>query len=215
MMKMRMRRILRISLILIVSFILSVWIIDQWVWRSTKAQMYSDLESLPHHKVGLLLGTSKYVRQGWINQYYRYRIEAAVALFKAGRIDYVLVSGDNRQVTYNEPETMQADLIAAGVPADRIVLDYAGFRTLDSIMRCRYVFGESEITIISQPFHNARALFLANHKGIKAIAYNAQDVNRKYGLKVQLREKGARVKMLLDLMFGKEPKFYGPRINIG
>jgi SanA protein len=110
---------------------------------------------------------------------------------------------------------MLADLVNAGVPRDRIVMDYAGFRTLDSILRCRDVFGERAITIISQPFHNARALFIANRKDMQAIAFNAKDVGTSSGFKTLLREKLARVKMVLDLLFGKEPKFYGPHISIG
>lgn len=194
---------------------LFVTLINQWVWRSTRAQMYSSVSEIPHRKVGLLLGTSKFGQAGSINWYYRYRIEAAVTLFLAGKIDYILVSGDNRKAEYNEPETMMADLVAAGVPAGRIVLDYAGFRTLDSILRCKVVFGERDITIISQPFHNARALFIANRKGLTAIAFGADDVNPAYGVKVAMREKLARVKMLLDLMFGIGPKFYGSPVVIG
>lgn len=214
-MRPRPRRYFRWALAAVIAVLLSIFIIDRWVWRSTQAQIYSNLQSVPHRKVGLLLGTTKYVGRGWVNFYYAYRIEAAAALFKAGKIDYILVSGDNRKANYNEPETMQADLLKAGIPADRIVLDYAGFRTLDSIVRCREVFGADEITIISQPFHNARALFIANRKGLRAIAFNAKDVAAGKGLKVQVREKLARVKMMLDLVFGKEPRFYGPRISIG
>jgi SanA protein len=178
-------------------------------------QMYSDVTAMPHNKVGLVLGTSKWGKDHRVNLYYAYRIRAAVGLYKAGKVDYLLVSGDNKHVYYNEPETMRADLIAAGIPPDRIVMDYAGFRTLDSILRCKGVFDETEVTIISQPFHNARALFIANRKGLKAIAFNAKDIPGQYSLKTQARERLARVKMILDLMFGKEPKFYGPHIRIG
>lgn len=211
----RLRVWIRSAILALTAVILTIFIIDQWVWRSTQAQMYSDIQTLPHRRVGLLLGTSKYTKRPWINRYYAYRIQAAAALFKAGKIDYILISGDNRHAYYNEPETMQADLMQFGVPKDRIVMDYAGFRTLDSILRCRDVFGEHEVTIISQPFHNARALFIANKKGMRAIAFNAQDVSAGYSFKVMLREKFARVKMLLDLILGKEPKFYGPHISIG
>jgi SanA protein len=206
---------LRSVVIVIVALVVCIGFIDQWVWRSTQRQIYTDTASLPHNKVGLLLGTSKWGKGHWVNFYYAYRIEAAVTLFRAGKIDYVLVSGDNRHVYYNEPETMQADLIRAGIPPDRIVLDYAGFRTLDSVLRCKEVFGETEVTIISQPFHNARALFIANRRGLKAVAFNAKDIDGRYSLKTQAREKLARVKMMMDLIFGKEPKFYGPRIPIG
>jgi SanA protein len=109
---------------------------------------------------------------------------------------------------------MMADLVAGGIPQDKIILDYAGFRTLDSIVRCKAVFGETNITIISQRFHNERALYLAQKNDIEAVAFNAKDVHRKAGLKVYVREYFARVKMMLDLIFGKEPKFYGPKIEI-
>lgn len=155
------------------------------------------------------------MRGGRINLYYRYRIDAAVALYKAKKVVYILVSGDNSRKDYNEPGTMRDDLIAAGIPANKIYLDYAGFRTLDSVVRCKEIFGESAITIISQPFHNQRALFLAQRKGLDAVAFNARDVSKEYGVKVQLREKAARVKMMLDLLFGKEPKFGGERVRIG
>lgn len=211
----RLRLWLRRTFVAIIGVSLFTIAIDQWVWRSTQQQMYGDMAALPHRKVGLLLGTSKFGPHGWVNLYYAYRIQAATALFKAGKIDFILVSGDNRHASYNEPETMQADLIKAGVPPQRIVLDYAGFRTLDSIVRCLAVFGETDVTIISQPFHNARALFIANRRGLNAVAFNAQDVSMRYSVKVLLREKLARVKMVLDLMFGKEPRFYGPQISIG
>lgn len=109
---------------------------------------------------------------------------------------------------------MKNDLIAAGVPAEKIFLDFAGFRTLDSIVRCREVFGEDSITIVSQPFHNQRALFLANNKGVEAVAFNARDVHGDMGVRVAVREKLARVKLVLDLLFNKQPKFYGPKVPI-
>jgi SanA protein len=194
--------------------IVVVFAVDRWVTVSTRSEIYSDVSLVPHKKVGLLLGTAKNLRHGWENLYYKYRIEAAVALFKAGKIDYILVSGDNGQKNYDETSAMQADLIAMGVPKEKIFMDYAGFRTLDSILRCKEVFGESSITIISQPFHNQRAVFIANHKDIAAVGFNARDVNINAGFKTQLREKFARVKMLLDLAFGKQAKFYGEKIEI-
>lgn len=200
-----------LSCILIITVIFAT---DKWVTSSTKSQVYSDLQQIPHNKVGLLLGTAKTLKHGWSNLYYKYRIDAAVALYKAGKIDYILVSGDNGTKDYDETSAMQADLIAMGIPKERIFMDYAGFRTLDSVLRLKKVFGENAVTIISQPFHNQRAVFIANHKDISAVAYNAKDVSINSGFKTQLREKFARVKMLLDLAFGKNAKFYGEKIVI-
>lgn len=187
---------------------------DYWVKHSTRQQVYTKLEDIPANKVGLLLGTAKYVSGGRVNLYYQYRIDAALALYKAGKVEFILISGDNSRKEYSEPEDMMADLVAAGVPREKIFLDYAGFRTYDSIVRCREVFGENNVTIISQPFHNERALFIANSKDIAAIAFNAREVSAHYGFKVSVREKFARMKMLADLLFNIDPKFYGPKVVI-
>jgi SanA protein len=205
---------LKVSLVIALFMILGVFMINKWVTSSTEKQLYTDVNSIPHNKVGLVLGTSKHLAGGFTNLYYNYRINAAVSLYKAGKIDFILVSGDNGNKSYDEPTTMQDDLIAAGIPKEKIFMDYAGFRTLDSILRCKYVFGEDNITIISQPFHNQRAVFIANHKEVHAIGFNAMDVSKNAGFKTQLREKFARVKMLLDLAFNKQAKFYGEKVTI-
>lgn len=198
----------------ILLLVIAIWSVDYWVSRSTSRQIFSDIQAIPKHKVGLLLGTSKYLNGGGINPYYQYRIDAAVLLYNAGKISFILVSGDNRTVNYNEPERMKRDLVARGIPEERIFLDHAGFRTLDSILRCKDVFGENNFTIISQPFHNERALFIANRRGIAAIAFNARDVEGQDGVKVMLREKLARIKMVFDLLLNTQPKYFGPRIII-
>lgn len=172
------------------------------------------METLPYNKVGLLLGTSKYLSDGRINLYYQYRIDAALQLYKAGKIKYIVVSGDNSRVTYNEPQTMYEDLIRAGVDSTHIYLDYAGFRTFDSIIRLREIFGQSKATVISQQFHNERAVYIASRENMDVIAFNARDVNQNAGIKTQLREKLARVKVFADFIFHTKPKFLGKRVNI-
>lgn len=186
-----------------------------WLVSAEAKNTTQNIDELQTHKVGLLLGTSKYLSNGNRNLYYQYRIDAAVKLFRAGKVKYILISGDNGTKAYNEPRSMQKDLIAAGIPAERIYLDYAGFRTLDSVVRAKAVFGQKRFVVISQQFHNERALFLAKSHEIEAVGFNARDVNVKYGFKTQVREKLARTKMLLDIIFGVEPKFYGERIEIG
>lgn len=160
------------------------------------------------------MGTSKKLSNGKTNLYYKYRIEAAVKLFRSGKINYVLVSGDNSKKTYDEPTDMHDDLLAAGVPDSCIILDYAGFRTWDSVVRCHDIFGQDSITVISQPFHIERAVFIADHKGICAVGYAARNVTKRFGFKTNVREKLARVKLFVDIMIGKEPKFGGERIEI-
>lgn len=167
------------------------------------------LETLPPRQVGLVLGTSKFLSSGRPNRYYRYRIDAAEAAYKAGKVRVLLLSGDNSTPYYDEPSTMRADLIARGVPAEKLVLDYAGFRTLDSVVRTAEVFGTREFTVISQPFHNQRAIFLARARGLDAVGLNARDVTGAGGLKVQQREFFARIAAVLDIALGRQPRFLG------
>ncbi len=201
-------------------FLLAVLIViiiagaNKIVQNSSASKIYSSINDIPHNKVGLLLGTSKTLRNGRINLYYKYRIEAAVSIFRSGKIEYILISGDNSTKEYDEPTDIKLDLIAQGIPEDKIFLDYAGFRTLDSILRCKYIFGQDTITIISQQFHNERAVYIAECSGINAVAFNAKDVSVRYGMKTRLREKFARVKVILDITFGKNPKFWGEKIVI-
>jgi SanA protein len=184
------------------------------VVSTTHGQIYTDVKTIPKNRVGLLLGTSKYVdkTRKLVNSYYKNRIDAAVALYMAGKIDYIIVSGDNSTKYYNEPLLMKEDLIARGVPASRIIMDNAGFRTLDSILRCRDVFGQDSMTIISQNFHNQRALYIANHKRVTAVAFNAEDGDSYWD--VTIREKLARVKLMLDLLTNKRARYYGDTIEI-
>ncbi|WP_010521756.1 SanA/YdcF family protein [Aquimarina agarivorans] len=192
-----------------------ILIANKTISASAKQKLYASTITIPKNKIGLLLGTSKYVSSGQINLYYQYRIQAAAELYHAEKIEFVLVSGDNSSKSYNEPKKIKEDLIKQGIPANKIVLDYAGFRTLDSVVRAQKVFGEPKFTIISQQFHNERALFLADRFNCDAIAYNAKSVSSRYGLRVKIREYFARVKVFIDLMFNIKPKFLGDKITIG
>jgi SanA protein len=212
---MRKRKILLISFIILIALsLVTILYCDNQVKAAAQGKTFSDVSSMSHSHVGLLLGTGKYLGNGAVNPYYRYRIEAAAALLKAGKLDYLVISGDNSRKDYNEPETMRADLIAAGIDSSRMYLDYAGFRTFDSMVRLREIFSQDSVTIISQQFHNERALFIARKEGITAVGFNARDVSTSVGFRTQLREKLARVKVFVDYLFHNEPKFLGPKVNI-
>jgi SanA protein len=199
------------TVILIIGLIGSI---EVMVKLDTRREIFASVDQIPANKVGLLLGTAKYLINGQPNLFYRYRLDAAVELFNAGKIEYILISGDNATRYYNEPGTIRNDLIKRGIPANKIFLDYAGFRTLDSIVRAREIFGQERITIISQKFHDERALFISNRRNIQAVAFNAKEVEIKDGLKTWMRERFARIKMVIDLMFHKKPKFLGKKIEI-
>lgn len=213
-MKKLLKRLFILALLLGI-FVISFVLYANWKINSTtKNLITSDINKVPIENVGLVLGTSRDLRNGHMNPYFRYRIEAAVELYKAGKIKNILVSGDNSSKTYNEPEDMRNELLKAGIPEEDIYMDFAGLRTLDSVIRARDIFGQHEFTVISQQFHNERAVFIAREHGIKAFGYNAKDVNSKLGFKTQLREKFARAKVFWDFLFGVEPKFKGETIKI-
>jgi SanA protein len=205
---------IRLTLLLLISACAAILICNDIIERTAKGRLYSDVQNIPYNNVGLLLGTSKYLAHGTVNLYYQYRINAALQLLKSNKIKYIVISGDNRRAEYNEPQMMRADLIRAGVDSSRIYLDYAGFRTFDSMIRLREIFGQSHVTVISQQFHNERALYIASKENIDAIGFNATDINKKAGIKVQIREKLARVKVFVDYLFHKKPRFLGEKIAI-
>lgn len=210
------KRILKWLVAISIFCFASIVLSNYWIVSSTKSQIYSDITNTPTRKVGLVLGASKKTTRGTNNLYFSYRIQAAYQLFMAHKVQYLLLSGDNHTKGYDEPSDMREALIALGVPDSCIVLDYAGFRTLDSVVRCNEVFGEDSITIISQEFHNQRALFIANKNNTQAIAFNAQEVNKNYSFKTRLREYFARVKCVLDIyVLYTSPKFLGEKIKIG
>lgn len=210
-MKKKVLRILTLGFLLV---LVLIGLVNVIVENSTAGRTYDQTDAIPKNRVGLVLGTSSKQRNGEPNPYYEYRIEATLALYKAGKIDYVLVSGDNGTKYYNEPITYKKDLVAGGIPENRIFLDAAGFRTLDSMVRAKYIFGLDSVTVISQEFHNKRAIFLAERKGLTAIGYNAKDLSGIKGLKMHARESLARVKVFIDLLLNTQPKYYGKKIEI-
>jgi SanA protein len=187
---------------------------------TSRAHIYASTDEIPPAKAGLVLGASRLVRNYVANPFFRNRIDAAAALFKAGKVEYLIVSGSQAgggrpRGGYDEPADMRDALIAQGVPRERIYRDYAGFRTLDSIVRAREVFGQERVIVVSQPFHLSRALFLARWHGLDDIGYAANDVPLRFGVRTYLREVAARVAALLDVMLDVEPRFLGAPVRLG
>lgn len=183
------------------------------IWASD-GKLFDEVDRLPNAKVGLVFGTSDRYK-GRENRYFRYRIDAAAEVWKAGKVETLIVSGDNRSRYYNEPQKMKDALVEEGVPADRIVCDYAGLRTFDSVVRAKEIFGADTILVISQRFQNERAIYLAQAHGMKAFGFNAEDVELQAGFKTRLREVGARVKMWLDVNFlDTRPRHLGEKVEM-
>jgi len=207
-------RLFKFTTIAFVIGLLSIFLSNYLIEKNTVNKTFTEVDVIPKNNVGLVLGTSKKLSNGNVNLYYKYRIDATLKLYKAGKIQYVIVSGDNGNESYDEPTDFKNDLIAGGIPANKIYLDYAGFRTLDSIVRVKEIFGQNKVTVISQAFHNERAIYLAQNFDIDAVGFNAQDVSGRYGLKVKLREYLARTKVFVDILFNVQPKFLGEKIEV-
>ena len=194
---------------LTIIFIVILFVCNQVVVSTTKGKVFSDIDSIKYNTVGLLLGTTPQARIGRItNYFFIYRIDAAEQLYKVGKIEKILISGDEHSLDgINEPECMRDSLVARGVPASAIILDGKGYRTICSVINANKVYGLKSFTIISQKFHNERAIYQAEHLGLDVEniqAYNAKDPKSRRAYLTTIREYFARVKMFLDLLTDKE-----------
>ena len=178
--------------------------------NNAKGKVYVNTSIIPKNKVGLLLGTSKILENGTSNLYFNYRVDATEKLYKAGKIDIILISSSFEAKYNDNPEDFKKELLQRGIPEKKIFLDYNGTRTLNSIVSIKEVYQLKNVTFISQEFHNERAIYLAEHFGIKAIGFNAKDVSNRLGFKTQTREYFARVKIFVDFLFDIKPDFNHP-----
>ena len=183
--------------------------------EENKYKIYEDIKKIPAKKAALVLGTAKYISKGKQNYFYTYRIRAAVKLWKAKKVDAIVVSGD-KSTYYDEVNTMYKDLVKAGVPAKYIAKDYFGYRTFDSIVRANKIFDLDDYIIVSQKFHLKRALYLARAKGQKAIGFAAKDIEgTKAAKKMEDREALAQIKAFLDVnVLMTKPKVLGKKIKV-
>jgi len=191
-----------------------------YIETTSAAHIYASPDDIAPAKAGLVLGSAKLVRNYVSNPFFRNRIEAAAALYKTGKVEYLIVSGNQARGGrprggYDEPADMRDALIAAGVPAARIYRDYAGFRTLDSVVRAREVFGQDRVIVISQAFHLARALFLARARGLADDGFAAKDPPLRFGVRAKLREIAARGLAVYDVLVGAEPRYRGHPVQLG
>jgi SanA protein len=192
--------------------VLSVVACNVWVVSSTQARVYDDIANVPHNKVALVLGTSSRLVGGAPNPFFVNRMTRAAELYKRNKVEHFILSGDNRTVYYNEPETMRGALMALGVPDSVITLDFAGLRTFDSIVRSKEIFGQDSITIITQTFHSYRAIFISDRVNVNAVAIVATEPDTEKALQVYFREYFARTKAVLDLyLLNTEPKHLGEK----
>lgn len=210
-----MKWLKRVVVSILVLGILFFLVSNIWVVRSTRDNVLSAYDKLPDHRVALVLGTSHRTTAGLPNQFFEKRMDTAAELYKIGKIDHFILSGDNRSKFYNEPVEMRKALMSRGIPSSAITLDFAGLRTLDSVVRSKEVFGQDKIIIITQPFHSYRALFISQFYSIDAVAVVASEPELEISFKVRIRECFARAKAVLDLYVLKTaPRFLGKKEDI-
>lgn len=188
---------------------------EWYIASASGGRIFERPADIPVQAPALVLGCSP-TFMGAPNGYFFNRMDTAAELWKAGKMTSLVVSGDNSSHAFNEPEWMKQALVERGVPEERIVCDFAGLRTLDSVVRMKEIFGVSTVIIVSQAFHNERALAIARHEGMDAWAVSAPDVpNRRSRVKSWFRERAARVWMVMDLwLWGREPKFLGEPVAL-
>lgn len=203
-----MRKVIKtctwLLLLLMIVCLTLMLVCNQLVVSNAKGKALSDIDSIKYNKVGLLLGTTPQARITKVkNYFFIYRIDAAEQLYKAGKIEKILISGDEHSLDgVNETECMRDSLVARGIPASTIILDGKGYRTINSVINANKVYGLKDFTIISQKFHNERAIYQAEHLGLdieNIQAYNAKDPKSRRAYLTTIREYFARVKMFLDL----------------
>lgn len=185
-----------------------VLILQYWISAITKMHIYSNTDSVPNSEIAVVLGTSRYLQNGKSNPYYQERINGAVDLYTKGKVQHLIVSGDNQYSSYNEPRMMAQDLVKKGVPQSAITYDFAGFRTLDSVIRANKVFDLTHFTLVTQQFHCERALFIAKKYDLQVNCFAVPDPAHSFN--IRFREYFARLNTVLDLyLFNTQPKFLG------
>jgi SanA protein len=182
---------------------------------SARGDTAGSLEAVPHAQAALVLG-AQVKPDGTPSAMLADRIEAAAELYRAGKVDKLLLSGDHGRWGYDEVGAMRRELLARGIPARDLFTDHAGFDTWDSAQRARRVFGVESAIVVTQRFHLGRALYAAHRAGLDATGYAAD--RRSYGRvlgRLRLREALARVKVVADAVTGADPRFLGPQLPIG
>ncbi len=218
--KIWLKRVLFYTVFIFFLFLASSIIIFFYISNYSNPFIYKNIKDIPENRVGLVLGTSPVTKNGDVSLFFTARMEATKKLYENKKIDYILVSGDNKTTSYNEPKYMRNYLLKLDIDDEIIISDYAGRRTLDSVIRSSDIFQQDKITIISQKFHNQRAIFIARKNGIDAIAFNAKYPyennfeNILTNTWTFLRELLARDLAIIDFLTNKKPTILGTNIEI-
>jgi vancomycin permeability regulator SanA len=179
-----------------------------WMYVVTGDRLRT-IADVPRTEVAVVFGAGLW--EGEPSPYLAHRLDAAAELYREGRVEVVLVTGDNSREDYDEPDAMRAYLTRHGVPGSRIVSDYAGFDTWDSCVRAKKIFGVDEAVLISQGFHIRRAVALCEEAGVASYGVGVQDKHDATWYYGGARELFAAGKAALDAVLEPDPRFLGPR----
>jgi len=185
------------------------------LWLSQRRYVYHDVQEVPSRPVAIVFGAAVYPG-GYPSPVLADRIEAAVDLYKMGKVRRILMSGDNQTVYYNEPGAMMRYALDLGVPEEVLRPDYGGRRTYDTCYRARHIFQVKQAILVTQDFHLSRALLICRHMGIDAVGYSAD--RRSYPLGDVLywyaREALALARAVLDLLLNRPAAVGGEPIPL-
>ena len=199
---------------LCLAVVLLAWVAERRLDPLAEARLFTDVAKAPVIETALVLGTAAIGPEGGPNRYFVYRLDAAAALWKAGKVRYLIVSG-SRDAINDEPSAMRAGLAERGVPTEVIYSDFDGWRTWDSVMRARDIYGQKRLMIVSQRFHLARALYMARNVGIDAWGFEARDVGAAYSILTELRRYPSALRAYYDVWFAAPFRDAGPKMVIG
>ena len=191
-------------------FLIVVFFNSYSIEKAAKNLIYSKIENVPHRKTAVLLGMQKKFKNGKINRFYINRIDATVNLYNANKIDVIIVSRNQGNVV----EEVKKDLIKRGIPKNKIILDYAGLRTYDSMYRMYKVYGQKEFIIIAQHKQNERAIYIAKKNGLNAIAFNAGEYSGYNSFRLNMIEKIERTRLFFEFLVKKKPRYSGEKVTI-
>ena len=190
-------------------FLITIYSIHFTVTSEAKGHIYTKISDIPYRKVAVLLGTKKYFH-GKLNKYYFPRLKATVRLYNAKKINFVVVSRNKNNVV----KQIKKDLIKLGIPDKKIYLDFKGITSYDAMYRIHKVYGQKKFIVISQNYQLERAIYLAKHYGLHAVAYAAKCERDNNGIKINFIEKYERVKMFYYIFTKKKPIYFGEKVQI-
>lgn len=207
-----MKKYFKIALYLAIIGLITIVSVNYYVKSSTKKNIYYSLKKFPKNDVGIIFGAG--INGDQPSKYLKDRLDAGIALYKAKRINKILLSGDNGREEYDELTVMKNYCFNHGVDTTKIFIDYAGFDTYSTMYRAKHIFKIKRATLISQEYHLNRAIYIGQKLGIKSVGYSANKGEYLGYNYVTFREYGSVFKSFLDVLRNREPHFLGGEIDI-